>query len=197
MLIKAQVHLSTRVTEIISNTNIDSDHPFSIAVSTDTEDAPFLFDEIVITVPLGYLKRNLSVFSPPLPGRLRSAISHISYGRLEKVYINFPTAYWQRSSSTSMDIPFFTNFLHPTYAKAQNPEAWNIEFVSLAALPDGCAHPTLLFYMHGPCAAMATSLINGLDPDSPTYHSRLQYFFEPYVGHSEAFSLLTGTSHEP
>ncbi|KAL4928488.1 flavin monoamine oxidase family protein [Aspergillus undulatus] len=52
------------------------------------------FDEVVVTCPLGWLKRNKESFTPALPPRLATAIDSISYGRLEKVYITFPEAFW-------------------------------------------------------------------------------------------------------
>lgn len=57
------------------------------------------FDEIVVSCPLGWLKKNKSAFEPQLPARLSSAIGNISYGTLDKVYITFPTAFWNSSSS--------------------------------------------------------------------------------------------------
>lgn len=43
------------------------------------------FDELVVTAPLGWLKRNLSAFVPELPTRMTQAIEAIGYGFLEKV----------------------------------------------------------------------------------------------------------------
>ena len=180
VLPKVDLHLSTQVTKVISNTKLDADHPLSVAICSNANDAPFLYDEIVVTAPLGYLKRNLSMFSPALPSNLTTSISHMSYGRLEKVYLTFPRAYWSQSPSSDAMTPFFTHFLHPNYASKLNPKAWNMDCASLAELPDSAAQPTLLFYMHGGCAEYITSLANGLDPSSQEYYDRLQPFFEPY-----------------
>lgn len=43
------------------------------------------FDELVLTAPLGWLKKNLAAFDPPLPERLQKGITSIGYGCLEKV----------------------------------------------------------------------------------------------------------------
>lgn len=43
------------------------------------------FDEVVVTAPLGWLKRHPDAFEPALPARLTRAIESISYGCLEKV----------------------------------------------------------------------------------------------------------------
>lgn len=44
-----------------------------------------LFDEVVVTAPLGWLKRHPEAFNPRLPARLTKAIDSIGYGCLEKV----------------------------------------------------------------------------------------------------------------
>ncbi|KAL8827057.1 MAG: hypothetical protein Q9191_003423 [Dirinaria sp. TL-2023a] len=180
VLSKVDLHLSTQVTKVISNDRLGADHPLSTAVCTNANDAPFLYDEVVVTAPLGYLKRNLSMFSPPLPSNLTRSISHLSYGRLEKVYLTFPRAYWSPLPTSDPKTPFFTHFLNPNYTPKLNPKAWNMDCASLADLPDGSAQPTLLFYMHGGCAEYITSLANGLSPSSQEYYDRLQPFFEPY-----------------
>jgi len=138
-----------------------------------------VFDEVIMTAPLGWLKLHQEAFTPPLPLKITNAINHISYGRLEKVYITFPTAFWL-SATTPATPSFFTQFLAPKYAPAQNPDSWPLECVSLASLPPASAHPTLLFYLHGPCAAHITTLTHALPPTSPTYLSALTAFFRPY-----------------
>ncbi|KAL9591468.1 MAG: hypothetical protein Q9179_007690, partial [Wetmoreana sp. 5 TL-2023] len=133
-----------------------------------------------MTAPLGWLKRNLSTFHPPLPPRLQTAITNISYGRLEKVYLTFPTAFWLPPKSDETHNaplnPFFTQWLTPAYT----PHRWPVECVFLSSLPHPCAHPTLLFYMHGPLAEHITSITSSLDPSSPTYLAVLTDFFKPY-----------------
>ncbi|KAF2774127.1 FAD/NAD(P)-binding domain-containing protein [Teratosphaeria nubilosa] len=52
------------------------------------------FDEVIVTTPLGWLKRNKHAFQPRLPSRLSEAIDSIGYGTLDKVYITFPSAFW-------------------------------------------------------------------------------------------------------
>lgn len=46
----------------------------------------FEFDHVVLTVPLGWLKKNhLNAFDPPLPPRMTKAVTSLGYGCLEKV----------------------------------------------------------------------------------------------------------------
>lgn len=70
-----------------------------------------VFDEVICTAPLGWLKQHhKDVFHPPLPPHIQSAVENIGYGRLEKVYATFPEAWWlqsqdphQQPSSTTVD----------------------------------------------------------------------------------------------
>jgi hypothetical protein len=48
----------------------------------------FWFDEVVVTTPLGWLKKNKEAFEPPLPERFDKAIEELGYGNLDKVRIN-------------------------------------------------------------------------------------------------------------
>ncbi|KAH7050245.1 hypothetical protein B0J12DRAFT_573396 [Macrophomina phaseolina] len=59
-----------------------------------------VFDEVVMTAPLGWLKRNKdTAFKPALPDRVSRAIDNLGYGCLDKFYISFPTAFWNMASS--------------------------------------------------------------------------------------------------
>jgi len=55
------------------------------------------FDEVIVTCPLGWLKRNKAVFHPELPPRINQAIDTLGYGNLDKVYITFPRAWWDQA----------------------------------------------------------------------------------------------------
>lgn len=52
-------------------------------------------DKVVITVPLGVLKRNAIVFSPPLPPVKQRAIERLDMGVLNKVYLLFREVVWE------------------------------------------------------------------------------------------------------
>lgn len=176
------LQLNTKVTAIASKHQSHQNPSVSV---TTASGAKFGFDEVIVTCPLGWLKRNTSSFNPLLPSNILKAINHISYGRLEKVYFTFPTAFWlaQNPEDTSL----FAQFLQPTYTE-QNPAGWSIECVSLASLPSPCAHPTLLFYINGPCAKHVTSLVKDLDPTSHQYSTRLTSFFAPYYSRLPNYS---------
>ncbi len=117
----------------------------------------FQFDEVVVTIPLGWLKTNPSAFVPPLPERITNAIHNIGYGCLEKVYISFPAAFWLRPDPSGRKVQGFCQWLPPKYASDSNPKRWTTEAVDLGSLDPPDAHPTLLFYMYGEESEYVTS----------------------------------------
>ncbi|KAK5683554.1 hypothetical protein LTS10_005087 [Elasticomyces elasticus] len=177
----------------------------------------YSFDDVVVTAPLGWLKRHKDAFRPSLPPRLSQAIDDVGYGTLDKVYITFPSAFWDAQSqgsihktdatarttfdtktittnstagiasshqsasedrATAQHYASFIHWLAPTYAK-NNPGQWDPQAINLAALSSESAHPTLLFYIYGPCsehiAHLVTSAESARDRDA-----RLLDFFQPY-----------------
>lgn len=173
----AEIHLNTKVIAIESQST-SADEQRQILVRTEDGREKY-FDEVILTTPLGWLKRHLSALTPELPLTVTNAINHIGYGRLEKVYITFPCAFWQDASQKTGK-PFIFQFLAPTYASDHNPEGWTIECISLAALPPPCNHASLLFYLNGPCSEYVTSLVRGTKAGSTDYCEKLESFFSPY-----------------
>jgi hypothetical protein len=172
----------------------NDEHSHQITVTTATGER-YSFDEVVVTCPLGWLKQNTKTFSPALPDRLLGAIQSISYGRLEKVYVTFPRAFWHTDPTASTNgqhtngttngsnpakSPVFAQFLEPAYADHPAGLEWSQECLSLAALPAPCNHPTLLFYTYGPCSTYIVEQIASLDLGSPEYRKILVNFFEPF-----------------
>jgi hypothetical protein len=43
------------------------------------------FDEVIMTAPLGWLKKNMKAFAPELPERFKEAVGSLGYGHLDKV----------------------------------------------------------------------------------------------------------------
>jgi monoamine oxidase len=75
------MHLSRKVVGVASLGN-DRVGNSRVTVETDTGTMQ-TFDEVVVTLPLGCLKRG-KIFSPPLTPSLTAAIDAISVGHLEK-----------------------------------------------------------------------------------------------------------------
>ncbi len=64
-------------------------------VSVTTESDLFDADRVVVTLPLGVLKRGNVEFSPALPREKVTALSKLAMGVLDKTYLKFPAAFWQ------------------------------------------------------------------------------------------------------
>jgi monoamine oxidase len=67
----------------------------SSGVRVTTDSGVFDADRVVITLPLGVLKRGDIEFSPGLPTAKANAIAKLRMGVLDKTYFKFPTAFWQ------------------------------------------------------------------------------------------------------
>nr|WP_299475394.1 FAD-dependent oxidoreductase [uncultured Roseibium sp.] len=52
------------------------------------------FDAVILTLPLGVLKKGAIDFSPPLPRRKREAIAKLGMGTLDKVYLRYDEVFW-------------------------------------------------------------------------------------------------------
>ncbi|EEP79749.1 conserved hypothetical protein [Uncinocarpus reesii 1704] len=196
----AEVHLSDPVVSVeAALRKPDAAHHVTVHTASGQR---YMFDEVVATFPLGWLKQNKSAFSPALPARLSKAIDNISYGHLEKIYVRFPDAFWhtesrecQRNSDNGADeadrstsVPVFTQFLNPTYTDHPPTPFWNQECVSLAALPESCAHPTLLFYLYGSCASQIVHQLSSIPPTSKEYHEILNDFLHPFYSRMPGYS---------
>ncbi|KAJ9660060.1 hypothetical protein H2198_002757 [Neophaeococcomyces mojaviensis] len=185
-LAKANIRLGNEVKHVQYRQS-DDDSPVKVQLADGAEHD---FDEVVVTCPLGWLKRNkASAFTPSLPPQLSNAIGNIGYGALEKLYITFPQAFWlgtELPSANSFQTPSFPCFIHfhnPTYhpdPASKSSTSWNQSVVSLAHLPPSTAQPTLLFYMHGDCGAHLTNQLQPYEPHSATYNYLLQSFAEPF-----------------
>ncbi|KAJ9156539.1 FAD/NAD(P)-binding domain-containing protein [Pleurostoma richardsiae] len=147
-------------------------------IVTDSDDV-LDFDEVVVTAPLGWLKKNTDAFEPPLPSRLAKAIDSIGYGCLEKVYISFPKAFWLVPDAEGRTVQGFCQWLSPNYDLNSNPKRWTHEVVELASLSEADSHPTLLFYIYGEESQHLTSAAAKLT----TKEARDAFFydfFRPY-----------------
>jgi hypothetical protein len=91
-----ETRFKCKVSKIVSNSKTESPE-----VTVETESgAKTTFDEVVMTAPLGWLKRHYEAFVPEIPKRLKQAIDAIGYGHLDKV-----------SNSLTSKTPIFLIFL--------------------------------------------------------------------------------------
>ncbi|KAL4800427.1 hypothetical protein BDV19DRAFT_384251 [Aspergillus venezuelensis] len=151
---------------LIQNTGVDND-PHVLVKTEDSR--TFKFDSIVI-------------------GR---AIDRANYSSLEKVLIEFTSAFWEPVSDqeaagrdpgplSPAAFTSFAHFLRPKYSK-QNQKGWYVELLALTSPNFGHeARPTLLFTIYRPCAEYVTSKTATLDAASQEYFNFFDSFFQPY-----------------
>ncbi|KAL8897617.1 MAG: hypothetical protein Q9207_007123 [Kuettlingeria erythrocarpa] len=175
-LARADIQFNTTMTSIEALSG--GEHSVGLTTSDGKQQ---YFDGVVITAPLGWLKQNKECVRPLHP-RISSAIDSISFGRLEKVLIEFPNAFWESvgidANIDSNDNISFIHWLSPSYSTQSNPQRWRLECVSFHAFPQPYRRDILLFYTFGDCSSHITASIQGLHGE--TRHEWLQQFFEPY-----------------
>jgi monoamine oxidase len=88
-------------------------------VEVVTGKAIFYADAVIITAPLGVLKKNDIVFDPPLPNYKQTAIQRLEMGLFNITAIKFPTSFWPNenhalffSQFDALSIPVFFNLHH-------------------------------------------------------------------------------------
>ena len=180
-LSKKVVRLEEPVLKILSVENAAGFSSVEVRTCKDL----YSFDEVIITTPLGWLKTNPRAFEPPLSPRISQAISNISYGNLEKIYVKFPSAWWENPAhangsstnggvSTPAQPASFTHWLSPRHKNLPNAQA-----VSLARLPPDQSQPILLVYTFG-----TTSRHNTIElikhPTNVEQFAYLNAFLRPY-----------------
>ncbi|KAJ3816504.1 hypothetical protein F5880DRAFT_1494228 [Lentinula raphanica] len=143
------------------------------------------FDEVVLTTPLGWLKKHIDCFYPPLSPRLTSAIDNLKLSQLEKVFITFPTAFWI-SDHTADSFPSYTNWIRPTYSDETNPHRWAQEIWNLASFAPPHNHPTILFYLYGDCSRFIVNSIHTKSKEEKFHF--LNRFFFPYYSRLPGFN---------
>ena len=69
-------------------------------VSVEVADrAPEAFDALLVTVPLGVLKKGSITFDPELPEAKRAAIERMGMGTLDKLYLQFDEVFWDQRAT--------------------------------------------------------------------------------------------------
>jgi len=116
-----------------------------------------------------------------------------SYGRLEKLYLTFPTAWWLEKPQDSFAVaedpyPCFTHFHDNAYGKYPPGLPSNVVVISLAHLPHSSAQPTLLFYIHGPCGTKVVQSVETLEPHSDNYNKAIDEFAKPHYSRLPNYS---------
>jgi polyamine oxidase len=103
---------------------------------------------VVVTVPLGVLKRGLPRFSPVLPPDRLAAIGRLGFGRFEKVALRFAEPFWR-------DAGFPQLMVFP-----REPGEWMVWAMGLDAFGGG---PVVVFFVFHSAAARLAAADTGAD----------------------------------
>lgn len=112
------------------------DYTSNMVRVTTTEKA-YDFDALIITVPLGVLKKRAISFTPALPKDKQAAVDRLGFGTLDKIYLQFDRVFWDHEPH--MILTPFTDF----------PEGHYNSWLNLYAL---FGKPMLLGFNGGPAA---------------------------------------------
>jgi len=96
-----KIVLGAKVTEIKQQVPKEStQNPAKVAVTVETDESNKIYsgDYCVITLPLGVLKEEKSIFVPHLPVEKRAAIDRLGFGILNKVLLVFDSCFWDKSA---------------------------------------------------------------------------------------------------
>lgn len=81
-------------------TSIDTTDKNRIAIKVANDDTVKYCRQVIITVPLGCLKRNTIKFEPPLPDWKRQAIEQMGFGLLNKLVVQFSECFWDPNATS-------------------------------------------------------------------------------------------------
>lgn len=100
------IRFNTQVSKIIFNAS-------NITMMTNQGD--FIVEKVILTVPLGILKRSIIQFDPDLPSRKKIAIERLGMGILDSLVLKFSKIFWPQTccgmvfSDPALDFRFFMN----------------------------------------------------------------------------------------
>ncbi|PQE32057.1 FMS1- involved in the biosynthesis of pantothenic acid protein [Rutstroemia sp. NJR-2017a WRK4] len=95
-----------RLGEVVKNITWGHEDNSVIVESTNNnKTSTFNADAIVVTVPLGVLRRNMINFSPALPSDIQEGIRRFSYGALGKVFVEFSEVFWPKDNDQFIYYP--------------------------------------------------------------------------------------------
>lgn len=89
-----------------------------------TEHDHYIAEAVIITLPLGVLKTNSVLFTPPLPQNKSYAIQRIGMGLLNVIVMRFPNVFWPQEKQGMSFAQFdanTTSFFLNLYALMQEP----------------------------------------------------------------------------
>lgn len=85
--------------EVRLNHAVDAIHYSNSGAELRVGEARFEFDAVLVSLPLGVLKRDMVAFHPPLPAPKRQAINRLEMGLLDKLYLQFDQVFWETNET--------------------------------------------------------------------------------------------------
>lgn len=174
--------LDIRLNQKVSIIDYGSD-----TIKVTTNEAVFSADKVLVTVPLGVLKKNVIQFSPTLPTAKQAAIDAFEMGVLNKVYLKFDNIFWSQASDNfgfvSQNKGDFSSWLNLAGVSGQpvlmafNSGSYGIEIESLS--------DTEIIER----AMLVLKSIYGDDIPNPSHHLITRWWQDPFSFGS--YSYLT------
>lgn len=88
-----EIKYDSKVVEIDQS---DSEEPVVVVLEDETE---YHAHKVIVTVPLGVLKKNIISFHPELSDAKKEAIEKLGFGCMEKIIVEFKEAFWQKEKT--------------------------------------------------------------------------------------------------
>lgn len=86
--------LHVKLNQAVTRVERKEDNVEVTTASGDTWQAP----KVLVTVPLGVLKKKTIEFIPPLPKSKLDCIERVGFGLLDKVVLRFPSVFWNKNA---------------------------------------------------------------------------------------------------
>lgn len=162
-------------------------------VKVTTTGASYTADKVVVTVPLGVLKKAGEItFTPALPDSHRHAIERIGMGVLNKLYLKFDEPFWDTDVDWIESVP-------PATEKTQTWTEW-VNFkkalganviMGFSAADAGVQQEALSDEALVASAMARLRLIYGADiPEKPSAYVRTRWQSDPFTYGSYSFNAL-------
>ena len=163
-------------------------------VEVMTSAGRFASDDVVVTVPVGVLKSGTLAIEPPLPEPIAGALSRLTMNAFEKVFMRFPTKFWD-------DGVYAIRQLGP---EGRRWHSW-YDLTSMAGAP------TLLTFAAGPAALetrdwsddrVASSImiqlrrLYGAQVQAPTHVIMTRWQDDPYSRGSYAYMTVGASTQD-
>jgi monoamine oxidase len=111
------VELLSKDCDIRLNTQVSRIHYVDNEIDVQTNQGNFTTEKIIITVPLGILKKRLIKFEPELSQTKLSSLDKLDMGILDSLVLKFPHVFWPTMRfginfcETGFDFRFLTNLV--------------------------------------------------------------------------------------